>query len=437
MLLTRAIGPGNFGLFTSALGITIYLSYLAGLSVNIYLIRRVSAPSKQVYHQAFTLLLVTGLAAMLAGAACLPLVRLWFKDFRLLPPLLAMLTTLPLTCLASPATAKLERELNYRAVAFIELSGQVINHAVALTLAYAGYGVWAPVAGYWLWQFYQLIATCRAAGIYPRPHWSWPLAVEMARYGAGFSASYWLWQLRTLVNPLLVGRFCGPEAVGIVALAIRFVEALSFAKNAAWRLSFAALAKIQHDRARLKRAVDEAMFLQTLALGPLLAVFAFTAPWVVPVLFGEQWSAVLVVYPFIALGYLWNALFNMHAAVLYVLRYNREVGLFHVTHVALLAGGAWLLLPTYGLLGYGLAEIVALGGYMVVHRFLAPILRPGYIKVVPWSAAFGAAIFSSTCGPPANLLLWLPLLGMLVLPQTRGGLIDTVKYILHGSKKNG
>src|SRR5690606_11130688 len=129
-----------------------------------------------------------------------------------------------------------------------------------------------------------------------------------------------LWQLRTLINPMVVGRFLGPEGVGYVALAIRFSEVLSFFRNVSWRLSIAALAKVQSDFPRLRTALEEAMALQVLAVGPLLGAFSLLATPLIPLLFGQQWEPALQVFPLIALGVLVNVVFNMQSSVLYVLR---------------------------------------------------------------------------------------------------------------------
>ena len=88
----------------------------------------------------------------------------------------------------------------------------------------------------------------------------------MLSYSLGISASGWVWSLQSLINPLIVGRFAGEAAVGYVALAIRLVDVLGFAKAATYRISIAALAKVQGDRDRLRRAVTEGMGLQILVL---------------------------------------------------------------------------------------------------------------------------------------------------------------------------
>lgn len=84
-------------------------------------------------------------------------------------------------------------------------------------------------------------------------------------YGVSFSAANWVWSARQLVAPLIVRRLLGPEGVAYINLAMRVVEALSFVRAATWRLSVAALAKVQADAVRLRRVMKEAAMLQVSA----------------------------------------------------------------------------------------------------------------------------------------------------------------------------
>lgn len=429
VLLTRAIGPENYGFYATAFGIVGYLSNLAGLGVSVYLVRREAEPGVRVYDQAFTLLFISGVTEVLLGVMAIPLMQRWFHNPAFIPPLLTMLLVLPLTAMTGPAMARLERDLNYRAVAGLELTGQIIYYLVTLSLAYQGKGVWAPVAGYVIWQLYLLLGACIQARLVPRPFWSRSLLAEMLGYGAGYSASIWLWQLRSLVNPLIVGRYAGPEGVAYTSLAIRFVEVLSFVKDVIWRLSIPALAKVQEEHTRLKRAIEEAMFLQVYAVGTLLAFFACIAPWIFPLLFGEKWSAALLIYPFVALGSLVNAVFNMHSSLLYVLRRNWEVSLFHLAHIILFAGGALLLIPRYGLSGYGLAEVIGILSYLVIHFLVGRIIRPSYLKVVPLLIAFIPPLFITILNLPAGFFLLLPLVVVLSICGSGSKVIEYGKLL--------
>lgn len=406
VLLTRLIGPANYGLYVGSLAIMLFLSEVARMGVDVYLVRREDAPPESVYHQAFSFLFLSGLSLGALGFLVTPVLVQWLWDPRFIPPLQILLLLLPVTLLSKPAVARLEWALDFHKVAGIELTGQVLHYALALVLAWRGYGVWAPVAGYALWQVWTVGAGHGLARYLPRWHWSPPLLREMLGYGLGVSSSLWIWRLRALVNPFVVGSFLGPEGVGYVALGIRMAETLSFVKNATWRLSIAALAKVQQDLPRLRRALEEAMGLQLLGLGPFLAGFALLAPWLLPFLFGDDWTPVLTIYPFIALGYLSNAVFNMHSSVLYVLQRNWSVTVFHLVHIALFAGTAWLLVDRLGLVGYGLAEVAALVSYVIVHLYVARLFDFGYGRAWPWFLAFAPPLFFPLVGLPWGLGLW-------------------------------
>lgn len=418
LLLTRRIGPESYGLYAAALGVSTFVQNLTLCGINVYLVRRSGDERREVYDQASTLLLALAVLAAVIAVGVTPLLVTWMRLPGFAQLGRAMFVTLPVVLVGQVALAQLERRLDFRRVALVELAGQLAYFAVALPLAFRGFGAWAPTIA---WVSQQLLLACSffaSAGYWPRLHWSHSLAREMMSYGISFSSSMWAWHLRTLVNPLIVGRFAGADAVGTVALTIRLVEYLSFVKTATWRLSIAALARLQNDVERLRSAISEGIRLQAIALGPLLVAFGWIAPWAVPRLFGSEWLGVVNVYPFIALGYLVNAIFTLHSSALYVLRRNWAVASFHIVHVALFAGGALLFVPRLGAMGYGLGELAALMSYAVLHyRLAGEVGEPRYGAAVVWTLAFGAALFYRYA--------WWTTLGLglvALLPSSRGEL---------------
>ena len=71
-LLTRATGPGAYSLYVAALRIYSYLTMVGRWRVHVYLVRREGEPQAQDYHQAFSLLLLLGLAAAQSAILVLP-----------------------------------------------------------------------------------------------------------------------------------------------------------------------------------------------------------------------------------------------------------------------------------------------------------------------------------------------------------------------------
>jgi len=371
LLLTRLIGPTSYGMYATAFGIYTFLYTVGQCGVNVYLIRREEPLTADAHRLAFTLLLVIGTTLGAAATLTTPLIERWTRIDGLGPIARVLFWALPVQLLTLVPSAVLERALDYRRVAQCEVIGQAACYLVALPLAWRGLGAWAPVAGYWTQQLVVLTLLVTAGRYRPALYWNRALAREILTYGWTFSSVTWIWQLRELVNSLIVSRFAGADAVAYVALTARFVDALSFVKAAAWRLSIAVLPKLRLDTARLLSAVSEGMRLQVLVLGPIFVAFGLFAPIVTRSLFGERWVVVSQLFPFVALGVLTGAVFNLYTSTLCLVNRMGHVAIFHVVHLILFFGGALLLVPRIGVLGYGWSELIALPGYAVIYAYMS------------------------------------------------------------------
>jgi O-antigen/teichoic acid export membrane protein len=172
-----------------------------------------------------------------------------------------------------------------------------------------------------------------------------------------------------------------------------------------------------------------------LLVGPFLTGFALVGPWFLPLILGSRWQPVLALYPFISLGILLNVVFNMHSSALYVLKRNWSVALFHLSHTLLFSFSAFLLVRHFGILGYGLAEVIALLSYFVIHFRLEKELRPSYSNAWPWVLGFGPPLFAPILPHFWIPLLFLPLLIVLLQPIHRKQVAQLINYILKRKPK--
>jgi len=417
LVTTRIIGPAGYGPYAAAMGIYLYAQNLGQAGIGVYLVRATGEVRERTYHVATTLLLASAVMLVVVIESSLGLIATWIP----MPNLAPLLSVLPLALIfqtvAVAASARLERALDFRRVAMIEVVAQLLYYVMALPLVYFGFGVWSLVAGWCLQQFFACVAFHVAAGYRPTLAWDVPIMRGMLAYTFGFAAADWLWQLRNLVNPLIVGHFLTAQAVGQVGLAIRLMELLSFTKAIAWRLSLAVLARVQDQPTKLVEAATDGMRLQTLALGPVIIGFSWFGGIVLSVVFGHRWEPVMEVYPYIALSYLTNAQFNIHSSILYVLRRNAAVSWFHVCHVALFAGAAWIAVGRWGVVGYGLAEMVALLSYPVIHRSVRMAVgSPDYTISGVWWVCLAIGLFWRQLGSWAIVV---PIVGLLCPPSLR------------------
>jgi len=203
-----------------------------------------------------------------------------------LPSLPCAAVDSPVDWLGGPPLAKLERALRFQEVAKIEFGGQLAALFVAATLACADWesGLRSRAT--------RLAIVC-AAGckegieLLATPHRRLGAGAAHDRLRLGFSASVRVWQLRNLVNPLIVGRFLGTEAVAFVALAVRAVEALSFVRTAVGRVAIAALARLRENPERCQRMMQKGARLQLFALGPVFVLLCVLGPPLLPGLLAD------------------------------------------------------------------------------------------------------------------------------------------------------
>lgn len=421
-VLTKVLGLGGYGLYAAAIVIYGYASNLSQLGVSVYLIRQETV-SPDDFHQTFTLCALLSVIGAAGGIVALPLIANLTNIEGLAPVLFSMILALPLTLAAATPAAILERGLNYKQLTVTDLFGQIVFSVVGLSLVWLSGSIWGVIIGWWLQQITVTFLLFKRASYRPRLRWNLTKIKRMLAYGFSFSLSLWIWQAKDLVNPLLVGHYAGAEGVGIVALTIRLAQALSFIKDATWRLSIAAFAHIQNDSVKLLAAVKEGMFLQILALGPILVFFNWIGVLILPRFFSQDAAQILNLFPFIALGFLVNGAFNMHSAALYVRSQNRAVANFHLVYIILFAGLTALAVPQIGITGYGLAELAALPAYAVI--YLAVRHNVGdfsHSQALLMLAAFALALLTHYLG-------WWAGLGLLVLPFSSHIRRDTMKIL--------
>jgi O-antigen/teichoic acid export membrane protein len=393
LVMTWWIGPHSYGLFVTAIGIVAFLATLARGGIDTYLVRSETPPDFRSYSTATTLILAGSIALSIAGAALTPLLVRWYGNREFVFPYLLLLMTIPVTGLTGVPMASLERALDFRRIAAVELASQSAGLIVAALLAWSRAGVWAPVMGQITWQVFTLLAVATAAPRLSDLQFDLNEARKMLSYGMSLTVSLRTWQLRTLVNPLLVGRFAGAEAVAFVALAIRVAEALGAFRLAAGRIAIAALARLQNSREEFRKALEQALYLQVITLGPLLCAFALCGPFIVRHLIGARWSPSLAIYPFVAAGVLVNSIYNLQASALFVIGKPRVVMEAYTAHVILLALSTMVLLPRLGIIGYGWAELIACASYVAIHAGLAHSVTISYRRLLPWAGSFAACLF--------------------------------------------
>lgn len=372
LVVARVLGPERYGIVAVASGILYFIFSTGKLGLEVYLIRQPDLP-KDGPEQILAFYNTVGVALCVLLWLAVPMFGLWTNQSVVAHVLRWLVPVIWLEMVSSASISMMERELRFAQVGLIETLAQVANYMLAVPLVLLNWGYWGPIAGIVLQ--YTLLALI-AYYCYPIPwrkRWRWQFIHPALRSSLAYFGSNYIATLKGLTLPLFVSRLAGLEAVGIISIAIRFVDQLGMLRIVVYRLSISALAKLISSPDSTRHAISRGIIYQGLLVGPVFAVFSCCAAWVIPFLFGKDWLPSLHVFTFIAFATLINTVFNLHFSALYAAGYNREVAKFNLLYVGLFWLASWLLLPVLGAWGYGVAEIVALPSYVLIHRSLTQL----------------------------------------------------------------
>ncbi|KAA2236921.1 oligosaccharide flippase family protein [Salinarimonas soli] len=389
VLITRYLGPERYGSYVAALGVYQFLVAVGSVGINIALLRHEGDLDRSYIGTATTIVVIISAILLILIELAMPSLA-WFIGVQGFAELARWLfLALPLQLLILIPMTQIERRLDYKPLTMIEISGQVLYYSIAAPLIISGEGPVALVAAYLLQQIATIIITHLYIGRAPNLNWDTNIARTIISSGITFSLANWIWMGRSLVNPLIIGSQLGAYAVGIVSLVVGILEMLTILKFVAWRLTIAVIARFPDDHDRIRRAITQGMELQIISTGTFLLGFGWLGHWIVPIAFGERWLPALELYPYVAIVYLTTAPFNMMTATMSALGFNKYLAYFHVSYIVSFATAAFILVPIFGIRGYGLGEIAALPTYLLLHALLTrQIGAPNYrIAALWWTAA--------------------------------------------------
>lgn len=289
LLLTRLVEPGDIGRATMV-GTALALALLVGeITSGPALITRTDL-DQQTFSTAFWAQVAFSAVAAAALVASTPLLeRLYDEELSSLVPLAA--ATMLAAGLDSIARAVLARDLAYAAIARADVYGALVAGIVAVSLAAGGAGAAAPLAG-----TLALTATSAAflwsrCGRRPARAFSSGRFRELARFSAATTGSRVVNYAVRQGDDVGVGTQFGPRQLGFYARGYQvLLVPVSRISGEVGRVMVPALRSISHDPVQVGRGYLRGVRTVSLVNLPLLAIVFVTAPELVRVLFGEDWS---------------------------------------------------------------------------------------------------------------------------------------------------
>ncbi|GGH49047.1 lipopolysaccharide biosynthesis protein [Microbacterium album] len=301
-ILTRLLTPADFGVVAIALALLPLIQVLSDLGFSAYLVQA-DRPDARTVSTAFWfsagagVTLSAGLIAIahpVAGSLGVPEAAPVIQG--LAPAALAV-------TLGSVPIALLRRALRFRAIAVQAVVAGAAGQAVAVLLAVLGLGVWALVAQTVVYQVLATALAWGASGWRPNRAFSGARLREMTRFGAKVVGVELVSMIRVWAENLVVIAFLGPAGLGYLHIAQRLVQiAQDLTTSALVPVSTVVFAQLRASAERLRAGYVRAVGVSYALVVPIMLVLAVAGPWLLPLLFGGQWSESVVPAQLLALA---------------------------------------------------------------------------------------------------------------------------------------
>lgn len=408
IFLARYLGVELLGAYAVSSFFLGLVGVLMEFGIHNFIIRWQGELNEDIEKTAFTIkFILVVIFAFIVVFVLAPFVSAWYENDELYVLILLSFLGTGISSLLKMSQSILEKEMEYTKLSIVEIVGIGAFYLPSAIFAYCGLGIFSLAIG----EICRGLSTLMAflirpfkAGFLLRRD----LAYEIVRFGSSYTTTIFSWMAGTGLNPIVVGKMAGLEAAGIIRIAEGIVGQLTLFKGISDRLSYPTFAELQDDKQKLVQTLESGRTYQII-IG-VLPLFFFTALsfWLVPLLYGDRWYAVVNVLPLFCLTIGVNAIFGLYASALITAGKNWEVTTFHIVYAALL----WMVAPVcvyyLGYLGLPLATIIAMPAYFVIHRYF--ILNFGWasyrkififllaswtVTLVAWSLNDPLAAFST------------------------------------------
>ena len=395
IVLARVLAPADFGVYALFVLFQNVLMFLADFGIGPSLVQQESEPTREEMATAWLTQQLVALVVVVATWFGAPLIQAQFPalghDFEWqlrilsLSIVFAMIRALP--------SAMLSRALRFQEIATIEVFAHLVFYGTAIGMAAGGGHAWSFVIALTLQTAFAAalmnLAWRRWAGL----HFDPGIARRLLHFGMAFQVANVANEIRDAVVPLFGGLGGGVAAIGYLQFTLRISQLAASVDEIIARVAFSAFSRIKGEASRTARALTDGVVVAGLLIGVTQVWIISTAPYLVPIAFGDQWIQAVPALQLMCLGVLADVPSRMTGSVVFGQGRSRAGMVVTLAGVGLLFALFGPLIMLLGLTGGGLAYVIAGGvGLYLQSWAVRPVAR------FPWANLLRVYILAGVSG---------------------------------------
>jgi PST family polysaccharide transporter len=414
LILARLLVPDDFGLVAMATAVGAVLDLLGAFSFDLALIQNQNAGRKH-YDTVWTFNAIFGVGCGLILIALAAPAADFYKDPRLVQVMYALSLSYFLNAFTNVGIVSFRKDLNFDKEFQYIFYRRIITFFVTIGAALAFRSYWALLLGMTVGRVISLVMSYTMSSY--RPRFSLAASSEL------FGFSKWL-----LINNILffllhrgctfvIGRISGASALGIYTVSYEISSLPSTELVAPInRVMFPGFSKMR-DAGQIADAYLKLFGLVMLTILPVGIGIAVVADPLVLTVLGEKWRAAVPVIQLLAIHGAIGATQGNNGVVWLALGFPRTTTALAVLFLAVLFPALYFFMNAYGVIGVGLAYILA---HIVTVPYSMALLKKvlkfdwGSLFAVAWRPSIAVAVmYAAVCWVDMLLEIQPPLLRLL------------------------
>ena len=291
-VLARLLDPSDFGVVSVSNLVISFFGVFANLGFSNSIIYKQESDRK-ILSTIYFLNMLIGLVMFGLVYLSTPYIILFYKEPRLEQLLHVAAFYFVVVYFGQIYLFLMEKELQFRSVAMIDIVGSCITVGSTLVMAYNGYREMSMVAGALVGQVVRSAGQMVAGRRLFRPILAFSLAdiKDHLRFGVFNLGDGILGFVQANIDTILIGRLLGVKQLGFYSLAYQLaVFPINKLNPIILQVAYPLLAKMKDSAADLKKSYLKILDFISYCNFPLLAGLYITADSVVPLFYGPGWE---------------------------------------------------------------------------------------------------------------------------------------------------
>lgn len=292
LILARLLLPEHFGLVGMAVVFTGLIKVISEMGLSAGLIQKKDSELEPIYYDTiFWGSLIFKVVLFLLVILFIAPATVWFYDEE---ALYSIVVTLSIPLLFSPFNiihrVILSRELNFKAIAKVEIISSIIGGFSAIVMAILGFGVWSIIFNGIISSFLTTFLMWSVTKWIPKLRFSLIVLKDILAYSIYILLNSVLRYFSSNIDYLLIGRLLGAELLGVYTIAFMLTDMLrGRIFSVLNKVLFPVFSKMQHDLKLIHDYYLETIKYNAIICFPIYTIFIIQADLIILVGFGDSW----------------------------------------------------------------------------------------------------------------------------------------------------